>query len=72
MKALVRYMARENDIPQELARLILVKRAKRRYDRPQAFKKEKIFLGGNGNDNHKQSQSTGKYNQCFKQELYTN
>ena len=70
-KALVKYLARENDIPEELARFILIKRANRRFDSPGAFKKEKI-LGGNGNDYHKQSQSTGKYNQCFKQELYTN
>ena len=48
-KALAKYLARENDIPEELARFILVKRAKRRFDRPQAFRKEKI-LGGNGND----------------------
>lgn len=50
MKALVKYLARENDIPEELARLILVKRANRKFDRPQAFRKEKI-LGGNGNEN---------------------
>ena len=52
-KALVKYLARENDIPEELARLILVKRANRKFDRPQAFRKEKI-LGGNGNGNYNQ------------------
>lgn len=69
-KALVKYLARENDIPEELARLILVKRANRRFDSPGAFRKEKI-LGGNGNENHEQSQFTRKHNQCHKQELYT-
>ena len=71
MKALVNYLAKEKDIPKEMARLILTKRAKRRYDRPGAFKYEKIFLGGNGNGNHKQAQITRKHNQCFKQELHT-
>jgi hypothetical protein len=51
MKALVKYLARENDIPEELARLILVKRANRKFDRPQAFNYEMIILRGNGNGN---------------------
>lgn len=61
-KALVKYLARENDIPEELARLILVKRANRKFDRPQAFRKEKIIGGnGNGNSSKERKISQGAY-----------
>jgi hypothetical protein len=61
-KALVKYLARENDIPEELARLILVKRANRRFDSPGAFRKEKILGGnGNGNSNKERKISQGTY-----------
>lgn len=61
-KALAKYLARENDIPQELARLILVKRANRRFDSPGAFRKEKIIGGnGNGNSSKERKISQGTY-----------
>ena len=75
IKVLARGKAKISTLTTEQWMVILTGRRKRKYDSVGAFTYEDILInnnGGNGNDYHKQSQSTGKYNQCFKQELYTN
>jgi hypothetical protein len=67
-KALVKYKANVWGISKDRAREILKGYAKRRFDNPGSFKRVEV----SGYADNKQIQITGKYNQCFKQELYTN
>lgn len=51
MKALIKAKAKEWGVPREMAKFVLVKRARRRYDNVYDFKYEKFLNGGNGNEN---------------------
>jgi len=51
ISVLAKGLVREYQIDYETAKMIYQQRAKRRFDRPGAFRKEKILSGGNGSGN---------------------
>lgn len=53
IKTLVKGLMAEYQLTYEEAKKIYEQRAKRKFDRPEAFEKERILKGGNGDENQK-------------------